>query len=139
MKGDMVEKKIMLVDGEEMPGLTMVDEYVIEDDVVEVPGRDRTTPVRNGVKKIPVIGSTFKIQRDSQTLKKLEDWYYLKEYHDVTIIRTDGKGKEFARELWPNTEVSKLNAPAYDASAPVYAQAVVNFLPEDIIPIGAEG
>lgn len=137
-KSDQVEKKIILVDGEEKEGLIGLDEYIVEDDVVEVPGRDKTTPVRNGVKKIPQISGTYKVNRDSPTLKVFEDWYYKKETHDVTLIRTDGAGNEFARELWPNTEVSKLNAPAYDAAAPVAAQVLVTFLPEDIIPIGGE-
>ena len=138
MKSDQVEKKILKIDGEELPGLINLDEYVIEDDVVDIPGRDKTVPVRTGVKKVPSIGGTYKINRDSSTLKFLEDWYYKKETHDVTLIRTDGAGNEFSRELWPNTELSKLNSPAYDASAPVAAQAVVMFLPEDIIPISAE-
>ena len=138
MKSDQAEKKIILVDGEELEGLVNIDEYVIEDDVVEVPGRTKTVPVRNGVKKIPAIGATYKLNRNSKTLKKLEDWYYKNETHEITLIRTDSAGAEFARELWTNVEVSKLNAPAYDASAPTYAQAVVTYLPEDIIPIAAE-
>lgn len=138
MKSDQVEKKIVLVDGEEYPGLINLDEYVIEDDVVEIPGRKKTVPVRNGVKKIPQIGATYKITRNSPTLKGFEDWYYKHEVHEITLIRTDGAGNEFARELWQNVELGKLNAPAYDASSPVTAQAMVNFLPEDIIPIGAE-
>lgn len=139
MKNDMVEKKVILVDGEELEGLIGIDEYIIEDDVVEVPGRNRTVPVRNGVKKIPPIPTTYKIQRDSRTLQFLEDWYYKHEFHDVVLIRTDSGGREFRRELWSNVEVSKHSAPAYDAAAPVTAQALVTYLPEDIIPIAAEG
>lgn len=139
MKSDQSEKKIILVDGEELEGLVGIDEYVVEDDVIDVPGRSKTVPVRNGVKKIPQIPATYKVNRNSKTLKFLEDWYYKNEVHEITLIRTDGAGNEFGRELWPNTEVSKLNAPAYDAAAPTFAQALVTFLPEDIIPISAEG
>lgn len=138
-KGDMVEKKILEVDGDELTGLVQLDEYIIEDDVVDVPGRDKTVPVRNGVMKIPPVPAIFKIKRDSSTLKILQDWYYKKETKDVTLIKTDGSGKEFSRELWPNVEVSKVHGPAYDASAPVFAQVLVTFLPEDVIPIEAEG
>lgn len=137
-KNDMIEKRIILVDGEELPGLINVDEYPIEDGVVDVPGRDRSVPVRDGVRKIPQIGATYKLTRDSKSLKLLENWYYKHENHDVTMIRIDGSGVEFARELWPNTEISKLHAPGYDASSPVTAQAMITFLPEDIIPIKAE-
>lgn len=138
-KNDQVEKKILLIDGEDLPGLIAIDEYIIEDDVVEIPGRDTTVSVRNGVKKVPPVPVTYKVTRDSATLKFYEDWYYKKEFHDVTLIRTDGAGNEFARELWPNTELSKLNAPAYDAAAPVAAQLLATLLPEDIIPLAAEG
>ena len=137
-KSDQVEKKRLLVDGEELEGLIGIDEYVIEDDVVDIPGLNKVVPVRNGVKKIPPIPATYKINRNSKTLKFFQDWYNKNESKEVTIIRTDSSGNEFARELWPNTGVSKLNAPAYDASAPVAAQVLVTFLPEDIIEIGAE-
>jgi hypothetical protein len=138
-KSDQVQKKILEVDGEELEGLINIDEYVIEDDVVDIPSFDKTVPVRNGVKKIPPIPTVFKVKRDSKTYQILEDWYYKKETHEVTLRKTDGAGKEMKRELWPNTEVSKFHDPAYDASAPVTAQILVTFLPEDIIPIKAEG
>lgn len=134
-KSDQVEKKILVVDGDELKDLINIEEYPIEDDVVDIPSRNKTVPVRNGVKKIPAIGAVFKFTKDSKTAKLLQDWYYKFETHDVTLIRTDGSGKEFARELWPNTEISKHHAPPYDASAPVVAQILVTFLPEDIIPV----
>ena len=137
-KADQVEKKRILVDGEDLEGLIAVEEYIIEDDVVQIPSRNKTVPVRNGVKKIPPIGASYKVNRNSRTLKVLQDWYNLKETHDVTLIRTDSGDNEFARELWTNVEVSKLSAPAYDAAAPSAATANITFLPEDIIDIAAE-
>lgn len=138
MKSDMGEKRIMEVDGEEYVGLINMDEYVIEDDDIEVPGRDKTITIRNGVMKIPPVNCTFKLQRNSATLKNLQDWYYQKQYKDVVIRRVDAGGNEFARELWPNTEIAKCHAPAYDALSPVPAQVLVRMNPEDIIPISAE-
>lgn len=138
-KGDQIEKKKMLVDGEELEGLVNLGEYGAKDTVVEIPGQKKTVPVRNGVKIVPQIPSTYKLKRNSATLKRLEDWYYKHEFHDCVIIKTDGAGNEFARELWPNTEIGELNFPAYDASAPVFAQGSPLFLPEDIIPIDPEG
>lgn len=135
MKSDQVEKVILLRDGDELEGLISIDEYIIEDDVVEIPGRNKVVPVRNGVKKIPSIGAIFKTSRNSQTLKILDDFYRKNEVHDMVCVRTDGAGNEIRRELWPNTQCSKWNGPAYDASAPVAAQIATTFLPEDIIPI----
>lgn len=139
MKNDMTEKNILLVDGDPLEGLVNMDEPTVEYGVVPVPGRDKTVNVANGVKTIPAVPAVFKITRDSKTLKFLQDWFNKKETHECVRIRTDGFGKEFSRELWMNTEMSKLNGPAYDASAPVFAQQMVTFLPEDVIPIDPEG
>lgn len=138
MKNDQVEKIITEVDNNELPGLIALDEYVVETDAVNVPGRDRTVPVSNGVIKIPSVGATYKINRNTVTYQILSDWFYKNEVKDMTIIKTDGAGNEFSRELWPNVQLSKFNGPAYDASAPVPAQVMVTFLPEDIIPQAAE-
>lgn len=139
MKSDMTEKRILLVDGEELPGLVSMAEYTDEHTTVRVPGRDKDVPVKSGVRVIPEVDAVFKVQRNSQTMKILEDWYKTNgETHDVTIIRTDGGGSEFKRELWPNTELCKFNGPGYDASGPTYAQIMVRFAPEDIIYLSAE-
>ena len=137
-KGDMVEKKILNVKGSDLEGLIALDEYVIEDTVVNVPGRNRTVPVRNGVKIIPAIGARFKNTRGSKTYAFLKDWYEKNETKDVTCIHTDSSGQEIARELWPNTEVVKFHSGAYDASAPDTSQIITTFLPENIINISAQ-
>jgi hypothetical protein len=134
-KSDQVEKSILEYDGIQLQGLIGIDEYTIEDDVEEIPGNDKTVPVRKGVRKVPTIGVKFKISRNSKTMKILQDWYFKNEYHDVTKIVTDGAGNEIRRELWPNTECSKWNGPGYDAASPVASQILTTFCPEDIIPI----
>lgn len=138
MKGDMVEKKILVVDGEVLEGLVSMDEYPLEEGVIDVPGQNKTVPVKNGVTKIPPVSMVFKIKRNSKTLKILLDWKNKNEYHDCVVIKTDGAGAEFGRELWDNVECSKYAGPAYDASAPVFAQAAITLLPEDINPIDPE-
>jgi hypothetical protein len=135
MKSDQVEKIIIEMDGDELEGLVSIDEYIVEDDSVDIPGRDKTVPVRTGVKKVPAIGAVFKNSRNSATMKKLSDFYHLKEYHDLVFIRTDGAGNEIRRELLPNCECSKFNGSGYDAASPVFSQIMTTFLPEDIIPI----
>lgn len=132
------EKRKILVDGEEIPGMIAMSEYIVEDDSIESPGQDKVIMLRNGVQKIPEIDVTFRRDRDTPTEKLLKDWYYQNETHEVTVIRTDSAGNEFGRELWPETECRKFHTPAYDASAPVPAQIIVALLPEDIILIGAE-
>lgn len=138
MKSDMVEKQILVVDGEELEGLVSADERPLEKGVVDVPGPNKTVPVSNGVIKIPQAPMIFKIKRNSKTLKILSDWFKKDEYHDCVLIKTDGAGQEFSRELWDNVECSRLAGPAYDASSPVFAQIAVTLLPEDINPIDPE-
>lgn len=139
MKSDLTEKRIIEVDGEELPGLVNMSEYEDSFLSVVVPGQDRNVPVKSHVRVIPEIDAIFKIQRNSQTLQILQDWYINKgETHNVVIIRTDGGGDEFKRELWPNTEILKFNGPGYDASAPTYAQIMVRFAPENITFISPE-
>jgi hypothetical protein len=138
-KGDQVEKIKLEAEGEAIEGLVQLDEYVIEDDKVDVPGLDKIVGVRTGVMKIPEIGAVFKIKKNSRTLKFIQDWYYKKQVKNMTVIKTDGAGKEITRELWQNVEVRKCHGAAYDAASPIFAQIKTTFLPEDIIPIAAEG
>lgn len=137
-KGDMVEKVILEADGERLEGLIELPEYEIAEGVENVAGPNKTVPVKNGVTTIPEIPAVFKKTRGSNTYKMLQDWRSKNETKDIVAIRTDGKGQEIARELWPNTEVSKVNSGGYDASAPTTALINVTFLPEDIISIDPE-
>lgn len=138
MKNDQVEKVKLEAEGDELVGLIELAEYEIAEGVENVPGPNKTVPVKNGVKAIPEIPAVFKKVRGSSTYKDFQNWMDKNETKDITVIRTDGKGQETARELWPNTEVSKVNSGGYDASAPTTAVINVTFLPEDIIPIDPE-
>jgi hypothetical protein len=138
-KGDITEKRQILVDGEEWEGLVNVEAYELAQGTVEVPGRDKIIPVKNGVLKIPEINLKYKTRRDSQTYQRFINWRDNNEFHDVTHIILDQTGREIARELWPNTECSKVDREGYDAANPVFAQINVRMLPEDVIPIAAEG
>jgi hypothetical protein len=137
MKSDQVMKMKLEIDGNEYEGLTAVDEYSLEYGTEEVPGRDKTVPVSNGVLKIPPIPTTYKIDRNGTTYNFLKDWFFEKEVHDVIAILTDGGGNEYAREIWEKCELSRFSSGAYDAANPGYARKMVTFLPEDIIPIEA--
>lgn len=139
MKKDLTEKRKLLIDGDEWPGLIGVEAYELAQGTVEVPGRDKIVPVKNGVLKIPEINAKYKTSRDSPTYSRFISWRDNNEFHDVTCIVMDQTGREIARELWPNTECSKVDRDAYAAEAPVPAAINVRLLPEDVIPIAAEG
>ena len=137
-KGDIVEKRKLLVDTGELEGLVELPEYDISEGVENIPGLNKIVPVKNGVTTIPEIPMTFKFKRGSKLLEFFKDWKNKNEYKDCVLVRTDGAGKEIARELWPNTECSKCNAGGYDASAPTMSVLNIILLPEDIIDVDAE-
>lgn len=139
MKNDMVEKKRLFVDGEELQGLISIDEYPIEKGSAQIPSFNKVVEVVNGVVTIPLVNATFKISRDSKTMRILKDWFEDGSTKDCVLVRTDGSGKEFARELWPNTELKKNHSGAYDGAEPTTAMQLVTFAPEDIKQIDPEG
>jgi hypothetical protein len=138
MKGDMIEKYVMVADGFTIEELIQLDARDVAYGVVNVPGRNRTTPVADGVKNIPEVPGVVKIVRGSPTRQFIIDWHEKKQAKNVTVIRYDGAGQEIDRELWPNTELSRLGKEAYAAETPGYARQNVTFLPEDIIALPAE-
>lgn len=135
----MTSKRVLEIDGNPILGLVSISEYEDAYMTVKVPGNNKNVPVKSHVRDIPEPDAVFKIQRNSPTLQLLEDWYHNNpNTYNVTEIYLDGGGQEYKRKLWPNTELTKYNGPGYDASAPTYAQVMVRFAPEDIIPIKAE-
>lgn len=138
MKGDMVEKYEMIADGVTIEELVQLDAREIAYGVVNVPGRNRTTPVSDGVKNIPEVTGILKIVRGSPTKKIMEDWFQKKQQKNVVVIRRDGTGQEIDRQLWPNTELSRLGNEAFTAETPGYARQNVTFLPEDVIFLPAQ-
>lgn len=129
-KQDIVEKSRFKVDGEEIPGLIARDAINLESDVVEIPGFDRTVPTSNGVLKIPQILLTYKVNKDTKTLKFLRDWLFNNEEKNCIWERSDGTGDGFEKIDLGWCQLGSNNIPAYDAAAPVPAQIQALLLPE---------
>ena len=138
MKGDQIQKTKILADGEEIEGLINLPEYEPAEGVIQIPGYNKSVPVKDGTTVIPEIPMTFKVTRGSKTRQFFLDWKDRNQVKDCVIIRLDGKGQEIDRELWPNTECSKVSRGGFDASAVAVAPLNVTLLPEDIIPIDGE-
>lgn len=136
-RNDMSEIKKILVDGEELPGLTSIAEVPLARGEVEAPEQAKVRRIQNGVTTIPSIEVTYKISRNTQTYGFLKSWFDNNEVHDITVIRADAHGVEYDRDLWPNCELGGLTKPAYDAANPVYAQVSVTIIPWDIIGVEA--
>jgi hypothetical protein len=134
-KNDIAEKDKIFVDGEEIAGLVSVGEIVLEKGLVDVPQFNRIIQVHNGITKIPAVELVYKVAKGSNTYKKLTDWYTKEETHDVTKVRTDAQGVEFARTLLPESDCIKLGEPKYDAGSPDYAKITIAIIPVDITPL----
>lgn len=132
---DMAEKNRVFVDGEELAGLVNFGEVSLEVNQIEVPEFEITRLIDSGVKKIPAIELTYKLSRESKTLKILQNWFFNKESHDITKVRVDAGGVEFARTLFPSCRCVGYTEPAYDAASPTYAQCKIKLAPWDIFPV----
>lgn len=135
---NMAEKKRVLYDEEEIPGLVSFAEISLERAQLEVPEFDRIRRISSGILTIPPIEVVYKLARDSETLQFFTDYYFQNLEFDVTIIRTDAAGVEFARTLLPDTQIARYAEPAFDAANPVYAQVAFTLLPWDVIPIASQ-
>lgn len=136
-RNDLAEKKRILIDGEEIPGLVNFAEIPLEKGQLEVPEFSKIRRIQNGITTVPAIEMTYKVARDTNTLEYFKNWYFENEEHDVTVVRTDAAGSEFARTLLPSCECVRYVEPAFDAANPTYAQVMVTIAPWDVIPIEA--
>ena len=132
-QNDMVEKKRAEWDGVEKSGLVNVGEILREKRTVEVPSFRRIRDIQSGVEKMPRIPLTYKVERNTDTLKFFEDFFDKNEVKDLEIIRTDAHGVEFARKVWTQCEVLSITEPAYDALNPDFAKVTVEVAPFDLI------
>ncbi|MBD3277828.1 MAG: hypothetical protein GF388_05980 [Candidatus Aegiribacteria sp.] len=136
-KNSMSELKRILIDGEEIPGLVNIGDVELTKGELEAPEYKKIRRLSNGVTTIPAIEATYKLNRNSSAISFFQDWYDNDEVHDVTVIRADGHGVEFDRDIWPKCELTRLMKPAYDASDPAYAQVQITIVPWDIINVEA--
>jgi hypothetical protein len=137
-KNDLAEKKRVLVDGQEVEGLVNVAEVSFEKGTIEVPEFKRIRNIQNGVTKVPKLVLIYKIKKGAAALTFFKNWYFDDEVHDVTVIRTDATGTEFARNLHQSCECVKFAEPEYDAASPTYAKVTVDLLPYEITPLTAQ-
>lgn len=131
----MAEKKRVFIDGQEIAGLVKMGEILVEMGTIEVPEFHRIRVIKNGMKKIPIVEFTYKIVRGTETQKFFRDWFYDDLDHDITIVRTDATGEEFARTLMPGCECIQYQEPEFDGANPTYAQLHVKIVPWDVLPI----
>jgi len=132
---DMVEKKRVKWDGNEIPGLVSVDEVTREKKFVEVPSFRRIREIDADIVKLPQLKMKYKVERSTNTLSFFERFFDENEYKDAEIIRTDAHGVEFNRSIWTSCACIAITEPAYDSANPEYASVTVTFVPYDRITV----
>jgi hypothetical protein len=135
---DMAEKKRVYVDGEEIAGLVSVGEIPLTKGRIEVPEFKHIRKIQNGIETMPEIPFVYKIARGTTTLKFFQDWFHGDEVKDVTLVRVDAHGAEFARTLLSECECVDYTDPETDSAAPTYAQVTIVLLPFNIEHLEAE-
>ena len=115
-KNDLVlKRRAIWDDSDEIPGLVESSDLKDEEGLVDVPSFNRIISVKNGVKKFEPQTLIYKIVRGTNTLKFFRDFYFDNEFHDHSLINTDGVGAEVDRWLLRDCECSSFNERTYNA------------------------
>jgi len=136
-KNSIADKRRLIIDGFELPGLIAVGDITLEKGQLDAPEFKVLRKISNGIKTIPAIECTYKLDRDTESKKFIEDWFNKSEIKDVVCIYTDASGTEYRREIWSKTEIVRKNAPAYDAASPGLMRYEITLLPWDIIEVAS--
>ena len=134
-KNAQADKRRMLFDNFEWPGLVNVGEVNLERGTIEVAEFGVKRKISDGVTDIPALELTYRCDRDTETRKNIEEWFEDKGTKEGTLIYTDGHGQEYRRQLLPKCEIVKKSVPAYDGLTPDYMKYVITVLPWDYIDV----
>jgi hypothetical protein len=131
-EGAMIAKGRLLIDGEELPGLIRVGGHDLEQKSVSVPGYFKEYTITSNTMVIPQIELEYVNERESKTMQALDDFHIKREKKTITLIREDGDGVEYARELWLRCESVKLTKPEINFESAALAKYVITVAPQDI-------
>ena len=133
--GSLAEKLRVEYDSVEIMGFVRMGDCEVSTDTIEVPEFKRTRLISAGIKKIPAIEMTYETRRGTNTLKFFQDFYFKNQVKDVTKIRCDAHGDEFARTALPACECVKYVEVEVDHAAVKYAQVKFTLIPWNLEPI----
>ena len=131
-KPAIVEKKILLWDGIEIPGLMRVAEIKKTKTTAKSPGYYKSRTVSSEITEIPVMECQYKIERGTMTEKFFNDFFELRQVKDCTEVRTDQFGTPIERRIWQMCECIDHRTPPYDSETPELMSVTVIVAPWDI-------
>jgi succinate dehydrogenase flavin-adding protein (antitoxin of CptAB toxin-antitoxin module) len=132
LKSAVVEKKKILFDGVEIPGLISVQELKLTKATVKVPSFKKLRQISSEIIEIPVIELKYACHRGTVTDTFFSNFFFNAEVKDVIEERTDQYGTVIQRRLWQLCECNDYQTPKYDAEAPELMTAIVQLIPWDI-------
>ena len=112
----MALKRKILYDNEEVPGLVETSELKDEEGIVDAPAFNRIFKIKNGVKTFEPLDLVYRIDRTTNTRQFFLDFFQNNETKDMTIINTDGTGREMDRWLCRDCECSLFSERTYNAA-----------------------
>jgi hypothetical protein len=131
-KPSIIEKKILLWDGVEIPGLIKVAEMKKTKKTAKSPGYYKERDVSSEVTMVPNMECTYKVDRGTITQKFFNDFFEKRQVKDCTEVRTDQNGVPIERRLWQMCECIDHRTPPYDAENPEIMSVTVIVAPWDI-------
>ena len=137
-KNAMAEKRKVLIDNQELPGLVKVGDLPLEKGVIEVAGFKKIRIIENGTMKIPPVNLTYRLERSTKTRDVLRNWMQNDETHDVVIVQCDASGQEFGRILAPMCTMTKHDPGESDLGSPTYAHVDITLAPWDLQMVPAQ-
>lgn len=114
-KNELSQKRKLLVDGNELPGLIECSGPKDEDSMLKVPRFGRVVSIKSGVKEFEPITAKYAIKRGTNTKAVLMSWKFNDELHDVVLINCDAAGAEIDRWLLQDCELPHVEESKYDA------------------------
>jgi len=125
--------KILLINGQQIPGLLKFPEAGPEEDAIEVPEQGFTGVIGSGQRKLKVLDVEYLIKRDSITLGYHLDWDASSgEERDVVLLHTDKTGdpaNAFMREIFESCGLGPIRTPDFDQASRKFAQFKVSYFP----------
>jgi hypothetical protein len=127
------DRRIILINGEQVGGLLTISETGIDNAPIEIPELGYTRLIQSSNKKIKQVDLAYLVKRESPTLKYFWDWFKSGgNARDVVMYFTDSSGEVTNakhRTILGECELGNFIEPAFDEGAIAKAMLTVSLYP----------
>jgi hypothetical protein len=129
----LADRRILIINGDQIGGLLTVSETGIDNPPIEVPELGYTRLIQSSNKKIKQIDVGYLVKRESPTLKYFIDWYKSGGHaRDAVMYYTDSSGditNALHRSIFGDCELGNFIEPAFDEGAIAKAMLSLSLYP----------